>query len=130
MFAGAVFGYGILETLNGNWASLYLVSERGVTVQAASWALTAFWAMVSIGRLLFAELSTKVSVRVIHVSLPILLAIAFQGVSRVRRDVGALSAFGMAGLGCSAFFPLSISFAGDEFSALSSVMSGELVAFC
>jgi len=129
VFAGAVFVYGILETLNGNWASLYLVSERGVTLQAASWALTAFWAMVTIGRLLFAELSTKVSVRAIYVSLPFLLAIAFQVVSRVRRDVGGLLAFGMAGLACSAFFPLSISFVGDEFPALSSVMSGELIAF-
>jgi fucose permease len=129
VFAGATFVYGILETLNGNWASLYLVSERGVSMQAASWALMAFWAMVTIGRLLFAALSTKVSVRTIYIVLPFLLAIAFRIVSRVRTEVGGLFAFGIAGLGCSAFFPLSISLAGDEFPALSSVMSGELIAF-
>jgi MFS transporter, FHS family, glucose/mannose:H+ symporter len=129
VFASAVFVYGILETLNGNWASLYLVSERGVSVEAASWALTAFWAMLTIGRLLFAAISTKVSVRAIYVALPFLLAIAFQVASRVHRDVGGLSAFGMTGLACSAFFPLSISFAGDEFPRLSSVTSGELIAF-
>jgi len=105
------------------------VSERGVSMQAASWALMAFWAMVTIGRLLFAALSTKVSVRTIYIVLPFLLAIAFRIVSRVRTEVGGLFAFGIAGLGCSAFFPLSISLAGDEFPALSSVMSGELIAF-
>ena len=129
VFAGATLVYGILETLNGNWASLYLVSERGVSVQAASWALTAFWAMVTVGRLLFAALSIKISVRAIYIALPFLLAIAFQVVSRVRTEAGGLSAFGLAGLSCSAFFPLSLSFAGDEFPALSSLMSGELIAF-
>jgi MFS transporter, FHS family, glucose/mannose:H+ symporter len=129
IFASAVFVYGILETLNGNWASVYLVSQRGVSVQAASWALTAFWAMVTIGRLLFAALSTKVSERAIYVVLPFLLAIAFLVVSRVEREAGGLSAFGMTGLACSAFFPLSISFAGREFPALSSLTSGELIAF-
>jgi MFS transporter, FHS family, glucose/mannose:H+ symporter len=129
VFASAVLVYGILETLNGNWASVYLVSERGVSVQAASWALTAFWGMVTIGRLLFAALSTKVSERAIYVALPFLLAIAFLVVSRAERVAGGLSAFGMTGLACSAFFPLSISFAGHEFPALSSVTSGELIAF-
>jgi MFS transporter, FHS family, glucose/mannose:H+ symporter len=129
VFASAVFVYGVLETLNGNWASLYLVSERGVSVEAASWALTAFWAMVTIGRLLFAAVSTKISVRAIYVALPFLLAIAFQVASRVHGEAGGWSAFGMTGLACSAFFPLSISFAGDEFPRLSSVTSGELIAF-
>ena len=129
VFASAVFVYGILETLNGNWASLYLVSERGVSVESASWSLAAFWAMVTIGRLLFAEMSTKVSARAIYVALPFLLAIAFQVASRVHTAAGGLSAFGMTGLACSAFFPLSISFAGDAFPRLSSVTSGELIAF-
>jgi MFS transporter, FHS family, glucose/mannose:H+ symporter len=129
VFAGATFVYGILETLNGNWASVYLVSQRGVSVQAASWALTAFWAMVTFGRLLFAALSLKISVRAIYIALPFLLAIALQVVSRVRTETGGLSAFGLAGLSCSAFFPLSMSLAGDEFPAQSSLTSGDLIAF-
>ena len=129
LFAAAVFVYGILETLNGNWASLYLVLQRGVSVQAASWALTAFWAMVTVGRLLFAAISAKVSVRTIYVALPFVLALALILVSQARGDLGGWFAFGTAGLACSAFFPLSISFAGDEFPGMASVMSGELIAF-
>jgi hypothetical protein len=35
-YAAAVFLYGILETLNGNWVRLYLSVERGVSAQGAS----------------------------------------------------------------------------------------------
>ena len=50
LYAAAVFVYGIVETLNGNWAMLYLSSERGVSSQGASLALAAFWVMVTVGR--------------------------------------------------------------------------------
>ena len=36
--------------------------------------------------------------------------------------------FGAAGLACSAFLPLSISLAGEEFPRLAATMSGELIA--
>ena len=128
-FAGAVLLYGILETLNGNWATVYLVSQRGISVEAASWVLTTFWAMVTIGRLLFAVLSPKVSERLVYAVLPFLLAIALQATSHAKTEVGGLAAFGLAGLACSAFFPLTISFAGTRFPGLSSVTSGALIAF-
>jgi MFS transporter, FHS family, glucose/mannose:H+ symporter len=42
LYAAAVFLYGILETLNGNWATLYLSGERGMSARGASFALAAF----------------------------------------------------------------------------------------
>src|SRR4051794_28717675 len=57
LYAAAVFAYGIVETLNGNWAMLYLSSERGVSAQGASFALAAFWVMVTVGRPHRADLS-------------------------------------------------------------------------
>ena len=128
-YAAAVFLYGILETLNGNWARLYLSVERGVSAQGASFALAAFWAMVTVGRVLIAFISRAVPARWIYVALPILLLIVFQVSSRVQDETGGIVAFGLAGLACSAFLPLSISFGGDEFPSLSAVMSGELIAF-
>jgi hypothetical protein len=68
-------------------------------------------------------------VRWIYVGLPLLLIIAFQSVSHVSGRTMGILAFGFAGLACSAFFPLSISFGGEEFPRLASVMSGELIAF-
>src|SRR5215468_4784342 len=128
-YAAAVFLYGILETLNGNWARLYLSVERGVSGQGASFALAAFWAMVTVGRVLIAFISRAVPARWIYVALPILLLIVFQVSSRVQDETGGIVAFGLAGLACSAFLPLSISFGGDEFPSLSAVMAGGLIAF-
>ena len=49
--------------------------------------------------------------------------------ARVQGETGGIIVFGLAGLACSAFLPLSISFGGDEFPRLSAVMAGELIAF-
>ena len=129
LYAVVVFLYGVVETLNGNWAPLYLTTQRGVSAQGASLALTSFWAMVTIGRILFASLSARVPVRWIYVGLPVLLIIAFQAVSHASGGTMGIFSFGFSGLACSAFFPLSISFAGEEFPTFASVMSGELIAF-
>jgi FHS family glucose/mannose:H+ symporter-like MFS transporter len=129
LYAAAVFVYGILETLNGNWAMLYLSGERGVSAQGASFALAAFWGMVTVGRVLVAVISRRVPARWIYVAVPVLLLVIFQLASRVQGEAGGIVVFGLAGLACSAFLPLSISFGGDEFPYLSAVMAGELIAF-
>jgi FHS family glucose/mannose:H+ symporter-like MFS transporter len=129
LYAAIVFLYGIVETLNGNWAALYLTTQRGESAQSGTLALTSFWAMVTIGRVLFAALSAIVPVRFIYGSLPVLLAVAFQAVSRATSQTDGALAFGLTGLACSAFFPLSMSFGGDEFPKRAAVMSGGLIAF-
>jgi fucose permease len=129
LYAAAVFLYGIVETLNGNWAMLYLSDERGVSARGASFALTAFWVMVTVGRMLIAMISRRVPARWIYLGLPILLVGVFQLAARVQGETGGILAFGFAGLACSAFLPLSISFGGREFPQLSAVMAGELIAF-
>ena len=129
LYAAAVFAYGIVETLNGNWAMLYLSSERGVSAQGASFALAAFWVMVTVGRVLIALISQLVPARWIYVALPALSLIVFQLASQVQSEAGGIMVFGLAGLACSGFLPLSISFAGGEFPRLSAVMAGGLIAF-
>ena len=129
LYAAAVFVYGIVETLNGNWAMLYLSSERGVSTQGASLALAAFWVMVTVGRVLIALISQLVPARWIYVALPALSLVVFQLAAQVQSEAGGIIVFGLAGLACSGFLPLSISFAGGEFPQLSAVMAGGLIAF-
>lgn len=129
LYAGAVLLYGIAETLAGNWASLYLSVERQVPTAYAALALTAFWVAVTLGRVGFALLARVVSARYIYLALPIVLVIAFQLVARSHDAVAGIGAFALVGLGCSAFLPLSISFAGTEFPRQSAKMSGNLIAF-
>ena len=129
LYAAAVFVYGILETLNGNWAILYLTSERGVSARGAAFGLAAFWVMVTLGRVAIAMISRFVPARLIYAVLPIALFLTFQIASHVHGQTGGIIAFGLAGLACSAFLPLSISFGGKDYPELSAVMAGELIAF-
>jgi MFS family permease len=129
LYAAATLLYGAVETLNGNWAALYLSTERSVSARDASFALTAFWLTVTLGRVIFALLGQWLSSRWVYVALPILLALVFQIVARVHGPAAGIAAFAAAGLACSAFLPLSISFGGAEFPRREATMSGELIAF-
>jgi len=129
LFATAVLLYGVAETLNGNWSGPYLTGERGLSAESASFALMAFWAMVTVGRILFAAMSSERTVRWIYAGLPVVLIATFQMVSHASGAAESIVAFGLSGLGCSAFLPLSISLSGQEFPKLAALTSGELVAF-
>jgi fucose permease len=129
LFAAAVLLYGVAETLNGNWSGPYLTRERGLSAESASFALMAFWAMVTVGRILFATVSSERTVPWIYAGLPLMLIAAFQMVSHASGEAESIVAFGLSGLGCSAFFPLSISLSGQELPKLAALTSGELVAF-
>src|SRR5262245_25899190 len=129
IFAAAVLLYGVAETLNGNWSGPYLTGERGLSAETASFALMAFWAMVTVGRILFATVSSERTVPWIYAGLPVVLIAAFQMVSHASGQAESVVAFGLAGLGCSAFLPLSISLSGQESPQLAALVSGELMAF-
>src|SRR5262249_42715533 len=110
LYAAMVLLYGIVETVNGNWSTLYLTQQRSVPTQWASLTLTTFWAMVTVGRVLVAVVSSHVSARWIYLGLPALLALAFLVITQVSTTLGGILAFGLAGLACSALLPLSLSF--------------------
>jgi FHS family glucose/mannose:H+ symporter-like MFS transporter len=129
LYATAVLLYGVVETLSGTWATLYLSAQRGVSARDASLALTAFWVMVTAGRVIIAVLDRFIPARWIYLALPVLLAAAFQIVDRAGDGPSGIAGFAAAGLACSAFLPLSISFAGAEFPRLAATMSGALIAF-
>jgi MFS transporter, FHS family, glucose/mannose:H+ symporter len=129
IYAAAVLLYGVAETLSGNWATIYLSSQRGLSIQDASFALTSFWIMVTVGRLLVAVLQRVVSSRWIYLALPILMVAAFQLAATADTTAFGIIGFGAVGLACSAFLPLSISFGGGEFPRQAAFMSGALIAF-
>jgi fucose permease len=129
LFAAAALLYGIAETLNGNWSGPYLTRDRGVSSQGASFALTAFWGMVTIGRIVFAALSSNKTVLWIFVGLPAVMILAFQTIAHAGDEASGVFAFALAGLACSAFFPLCVSLSGQAFPQVAEATSGTLVAF-
>jgi hypothetical protein len=101
-----------------------------VTAIAASVALTAFWGMVTAGRVLFAAVQRWVSARWVYHLLPLVLAGAFLGIAALPKSQPApVLAFGLAGLCCSALLPLTISFGQEELMAVASAVAGGVIAF-
>ena len=129
LYAAASLLYGVVETLSGNWATVYLSAERHLSAQDASFALTAFWTTVTGGRVVFALLDRLLPAKWVYVALPLLLAAVFQLIAHVDGAMSGIAGFAAAGFACSAFLPLSISFAGAEFPQRAATMSGELIAF-
>ena len=131
MFAGFATLYGICETVNGNWSQLDMTRELGASTTVAALALTAFWAMVTVGRIGVAAIERWVSVRVTYRILPFVLAVTFVLIALLGEGDSALGvlAFGLAGLGCSALLPLTISFGQEQLAAISAAMAGGVIAF-
>jgi len=131
VYAGFAVLYGICETVNGNWAQLDMTSELGASATLAALALTAFWAMVTLGRVLFAAVERWVPSRVTFHVLPFVLAGAFVLIALLPEGEPALGvlAFGLAGLGCSALLPLTISFGQRELVSLSAGAAAGVIAF-
>jgi predicted MFS family arabinose efflux permease len=130
VYAGFAVLYGVCETVNGNWSQLDMTSELDASRTVASFALTAFWAMVTVGRVLFAAIERRLPSRSTYHLLPFLLAVAFVLIAVLPDDQPALGvlAFGLAGLGCSALLPLTISFGQGELPAIAAVVAGGVIA--
>jgi fucose permease len=129
LFACFAVLYGIRETMNGNWCEA-LMSHLGASATAASLALTTFWVMVTLGRVLFALVQKAFPTTRTYHLLPFLLAGAFVLVALLPEGSAALGVvgFGLAGLGCSALLPLTISFGQEQLVALSSLAAGAIIA--
>ena len=131
LFAAFATCYGICETMNGNWSQLDMTTKLGASATQASFALAAFWAMVTVGRVLFAAIGRWLPARVTYHILPFVLVGTFLLTSALASPHAAagIAVFALAGLGCSALLPLTISFGEADLTAISAAMAGGVIAF-
>jgi len=131
LFAGFAVLYGVCETVNGNWSQLDMTRDLGASTTIASIALTGFWAMVTVGRIGVAAVRRWVPVGVTYRVLPFLLAATFVLIALLSEGQTALGvlAFALAGLGCSALLPLTISFGQEQLLSISAAATGGIIAF-
>jgi MFS family permease len=129
LYAAFALAYGVCETMNGNWSSIDM-KHLGATTAEASLALTTFWACVTGGRVLFAAMRRWWPTRRTYHVLPFVLAGAFLLIANLPDDEPGLGilAFGLAGLGCSALLPLTISFGQEELVSMSTAVAGGVIA--
>ena len=127
LFAAALVFYGVVETMFGNWGTTLLVDD-GVAATSATYALAAFWAAVTVGRLVIAVFSERVGSTRIYVVLPWLMAIALLVAPAAGSAAGGIALFAFAGLACSGFFPMTIGFGESRFPGMVEVAAGWLIA--
>jgi MFS family permease len=131
VFASFAVLYGICETVNGNWSQLDMTRQLGASTTVAAIALTSFWAMVTVGRIGVAAIGRWVSTRTTYHILPLALAGIFVLIAVLPKGAtgAGVLAFGLAGLGCSALLPLTISFGQEQLTTISAAMAGGVIAF-
>jgi MFS family permease len=131
LYAGLIGMYGICETMNGNWSQLEMTKRLGGSASQASLALAAFWGMVTLGRVGFAALDRWLPAPKIYRLLPLVLVASFLLTGSLGRHqaVAGIGAFALAGLGCSAMLPLTISFGELDMTAVSAAVAGGVIAF-
>ena len=97
----------------------------------SSLALTIFWSMVTAGRILFAVIEKWLPEEMVCRILPLVVLaalIASACAPKTNPLLGVLT-FALAGLGCSALLPLTISFGQKELTAIAASVAGGLIAF-
>jgi len=131
VFATFALLYGLCETMNGNWASLYMKNHFNASTSLASIALAIFWGMITAGRILFAAIEKWFPEKLVCRVLPFVVVASFIASACVPKNnpiLGILT-FALAGLGCSALLPLTISFGQSKLKAISASAAGGLIAF-
>ena len=101
LYAVFATAYGICETMNGNWSQLDMTTRLGASATQASLALAAFWAMVTVGRVLFAAIGRWLPERVTYHILPFVLVATFILIGVLTRPhaPAGIAVFALAGLG-------------------------------
>lgn len=128
LFVAAAIVYGIVETVFANWAVIYLREDAGASVREAGYALTAFWAMVTAGRIAVAVFGGWLSPTRVYAFLPGLMIAALLWIATLGSATAGIGAFALAGLACSAFLPLTIGFAQACHRDLAEIVSGVMIA--
>jgi fucose permease len=129
LFAAFALLYGICETMNGNWASVYMTKQLGASTALASLALTVFWAAVTAGRVLFTTFDKWLPAGTTFRILPFVVLFTFvitAGLQNAHPQLGVV-AFAAAGLGCSALLPLVISLGQEELTTVAASVAGGLI---
>jgi MFS family permease len=127
LFAVALVFYGVAETMFGNWGTTLLVNG-GASMTAANYALATFWAAVTIGRLAIAMCSRVVPSTAIYVALPVAIAATLLVAPLAGTATGGIVLFGVGGLACSGFFPMTIGYGESTFPNLVELAAGWLIA--
>ncbi|HLA05007.1 MAG TPA: MFS transporter, partial [Syntrophales bacterium] len=123
--------YAFAEGTFSNWAIIYLHESKNLPETAGALALSLFWAFLAVGRLLVSVLAVFMPSERIWRMLPLFMALVFIMLPYADSSLVGVGLFALAGLSCSAFFPLTIRLASKSFPShvawVSSIITGALM---
>ena len=120
--------YAFAEGTFANWAVIYLSQSKGLPEMTAGMALSVFWGALVGGRLLVTALVTWFPPAAIWASLPVLMIAAFLSLPYATGATVGIGLFGLAGLACSAFFPLTITLVSHRYPGHVAWVSSMMIA--
>lgn len=127
LFAGVLVIYGIGETMFGNWGTT-LLTGRGIESSSATDALAAFWAAVTVGRLLISLVADRIRPVRIYLLLPWAMVAALLLAPVARSALAGVLLFAFGGLACSGYFPMTVGYGEATFPSLVELAAGWLIA--
>lgn len=128
VFAIVAVAYAFAEGTFSNWAVIYLREVKNLPAEIAALSLSSFWIAMVLGRLLVSALVVRVMPQLVWLTLPVLMIAAFLLLPYANNAMLGLGLFGLAGLSCSAFFPLTITLASERFPVHVAWVSSMLIA--
>jgi fucose permease len=128
IFVAIAVLYAFAESTFSNWAVIYLREAKALPAGVAALALSVFWGAMVAGRLLVTVLVVRVAPLRIWLVLPVLMIVAFQLLPGANTPALGLGLFALAGLACSAFFPLTITLVSARFPEHVAWVSSMLIA--
>ncbi|HUX13007.1 MAG TPA: MFS transporter [Spirochaetia bacterium] len=111
-----LFLYVGLELGTSNWVSEYFVRVLGGTASLGAFMVSIYWAGILVGRLAVPLLFRKSEQARVLIGQSISVAVTLAAAVLFKNPIGSGSAFFLAGLGCSAIYPLVMTIIGHHFS--------------
>jgi len=124
LFGVIVFFYAASEATFGNWGSVFLEKQGGLSKTDAALGLSLFWGFVAVGRFIFTLIALKFETKWLYMIAPFILAIVFYILPKANTPTLLLALMIIAGLTMSFLFPKTISVATDQFPVHGAFISG------
>ncbi|MDW8018783.1 MAG: MFS transporter [Chloroherpetonaceae bacterium] len=120
--------YALCESTFANWSVIFLREAKGLSDTSSQSGLSLFWLALTVGRIAASAVSRRVGAEKIYLSHLPVIAIAFLLAFYSESEIVLLVSLFVAGLGCSAFFPLNVSLAMKYFPEQAAATSGLMSA--
>jgi fucose permease len=120
--------YSFAEGTFSNWSVVFLNEQKGIELGYASLALSVFWASMAGGRLVASIILLKVPGKVLWIILPVMIVLSFFIIPQANSAFTGILFFALAGLSCSAFFPITMDLTTKYFTQNQALASSVMTA--